>query len=80
MKTPTFGLIAALAFASCLTACVTAPTDPAELEAWNAEKAARTEARRPQPGSIVANPRDNAEEFDDYKEELEPAKVEQIWE
>jgi len=69
-----FVLIAAL------SACVTPPTDPEELAAWNAEKTARTEARRPQSGSIVANAADNPEDFETLKEELQAAKVEQNWE
>jgi hypothetical protein len=61
-------IAAALAAAS-LSACVTAPTDPAALAAWEAEKTARTEARRPPAGSVVANPKSNPEDFEELKKQ-----------
>lgn len=68
-------IIAAALAAASLSACVTAPTDPAELAAWNAEKTARTEARRPAPGSVVANPPANPEAFEDLKAEYPPVII-----
>jgi curli biogenesis system outer membrane secretion channel CsgG len=62
-------IVAALAAAS-LSACVTAPTDPVQLAAWKAEKTARTEARRPEAGSIVAGQRQDPDDFDTLKEQV----------
>lgn len=71
-------LVAALAAAS-LSACVTAPTDPVQLAAWKAEKMARTEARRPEAGSIVAGQRQDPDDFETAKDQLPAADVEDVW-
>jgi len=72
-------LASIVAAAICLTGCVTAPTDPAMLAAWNAEKTARTEARRIAPGSVYASPSQNPEDFEGVRKQVQPAKVEEIW-
>lgn len=59
-----FAIIFAL---SIVSACVTSPTDPAQLAAWQAEKTARTEARRPAPGSVVASPDLDPADFEELK-------------
>lgn len=72
--------IAIIAAALCLSACVTAPTDPAQLAAWNTEKTARTLARRPEAGSVLPGKAPaNPEAFEDLKESHQPAKVSEVW-
>lgn len=66
-------VIAAALAAATLSACVTAPSDPAARAAWDAEKTARTEARRPPAGSVVASPKNNPEDFEELKRQaLQP--------
>lgn len=56
-----------LALFASISACVTSPTDPAALAAWNAEKTARTAARRPEPGRIS---HDQSSSFEALKKEF----------
>ena len=65
-----------------LSACVTAPTDPAELAAWNAEKTARTESRRPAPGSVLpgyAQRASTEQEVQDFKDEFPAPELGEGW-
>lgn len=63
----------------CIPACVTAPTDPAQLAAWNAEKEARTLARRPEAGSVLPGKDRGTDDFEEVRESLQPANVEGNW-
>jgi hypothetical protein len=74
-----FKALASLAALLALAACVTAPTDPAMLAAWNAEKAARTEARRPDPGSVLPKGAKPSQDFEGVKENFEASGPEDIW-
>lgn len=58
------------------TACTTAPTDPAARAAWEAEKTARTEARRPAPGSVLPGSTREADpaagkDFEDLQDQMQ---------
>ncbi len=74
-----FKALTSIAALVALAACVTSPTDPAELAAWNAEKAARTEARRHDPGSVLPKGAKPSQDFEEVKETFEPVGPEDIW-
>ena len=75
----TFKEIASIVALFALAACVTAPTNPADLAAWNAEKSARTESRRPDPGSVLPKGAKPSQDFEEVKETFEPVGPEDIW-
>lgn len=52
-----------------ITGCATAPDAGVTQAEWEQIKTARTEARRPPHGSIVANPLDNPEDFEELKKQ-----------
>lgn len=62
--------------AAVLPACVSNPTDPAELAAWEAEKAARTASRAKAPGSVLPGSsratEDASVEFERFREAFQP--------
>ena len=60
-------IIATTFAALSLSACMTPPSDPAQLAAWNAEKTARTEARRPDGGRVSTG---EMSSFDALKKEF----------
>lgn len=66
--------IAAIAAILLLPACASAPADPEARAAWEAEKTARTEARRPAPGSVL--PGTTREPAPDAQEDFEALRQE----
>lgn len=63
---------AAFAAALAVSGCVSAPSGQADLAAWEAEKSARTEARRKAPGSVLPGSaratEDGSQAFEDYRD------------